>query len=77
MSKTNITINVKDLRKAAIAIGFGFTVGKNLGKLVNAGIDGITLGILEITKRRKKPNQKADNKFSVIHNEEQDETDND
>lgn len=76
MTKTNISINTKDLRNAAIAIGFGFTVGKNLGKLVNAGINGITLGMLEIVKRRKKSEQKF-NKFSVIHNEEQDETNND
>lgn len=76
MTKTNISINTKDLRNAAIAIGFGLTVGKNLGKLVNAGINGITLGMLEIVKRRKKSEQKS-NKFSVIHNEEQDETNND
>ena len=76
MTKTNISINTKDLRNAAIVIGFGLTVGKNLGKLVNAGINGITLGMLEIVKRRKKSEQKS-NKFSVIHNEEQDETNND
>lgn len=43
---------LKDLRKAAFAVGFGFTVGKYVGKLFNSVIDGAVRGIISISARR-------------------------
>lgn len=37
---------MKDLRKAAFAVGFGFTMGKFVGELVNAAITGVGIGVL-------------------------------
>ena len=39
--------DLKAIRKAAFAAGVGFTVGKNVGRLINAGIGGVYLGILK------------------------------
>ncbi len=38
---------MKDLRKAAFAVGFGFTMGKFVGELVNAAITGVGIGVLQ------------------------------
>lgn len=35
--------NFKDLRKAAFAVGFGFTMGKAVGKMVEAVLDGAVI----------------------------------
>lgn len=40
-------LNVKDIRKAAFAVGLGFTVGKQIGEMVNAAINGAWLGTLK------------------------------
>lgn len=37
----------KDLRKAAFSVGFGLTVGKFAGKIVEESISGLGLGILK------------------------------
>lgn len=37
----------KDLRKAAFAMGFGFTMGKVVAKYAEAIIDGMILGVAE------------------------------
>lgn len=37
----------KDLRKAAFTVGFGLTVGKFAGKIVEESISGLSLGILK------------------------------
>lgn len=39
--------DLKAIRKAAFAAGVGFTVGKNVGRLINAGISGVYLGMLK------------------------------
>lgn len=39
-------LNVKDIRKAAFAVGVGFTVGKAFGGYVTAVIDGISISVL-------------------------------
>lgn len=38
---------MKDLRKAAFAVGFGFTMGKFAGDIVKAVITGAGLGTLK------------------------------
>lgn len=38
---------MKDLRKAAFAVGFGLTMGKFAGDLVNAAITGVGIGVLK------------------------------
>ena len=47
MDKFNVTINAKDLRRAAFAVGFGITVGKTVGDWVGAVINGAGLGIIK------------------------------
>ena len=37
-----------ELRKAAFAIGFGFTVGKYAGKLFCSGVDGIAETVCKV-----------------------------
>lgn len=39
--------DIKVIRKAAFAVGVGFTVGKNVGSLINAGISGVYLGMMK------------------------------
>lgn len=50
---------MKDLRKAAFAVGFGFTIGKFAGDLVNAAIAGVGIRVLNF----------ADNKDNKIAQE--------
>lgn len=45
MNNCKVTINARDLRRAAFVVGFGLTVGKAVGKLVVAAIDGTITGI--------------------------------
>lgn len=40
-------LTIKDIRKVAFAVGLGITVGKGVGALVNAGIDGVIAGTFE------------------------------
>lgn len=42
---------MKDLRKAAFAVGFGFTMGKFAGDMVNAAITGVGLGVLKFAAK--------------------------
>ena len=37
--------NVKDIRKAAFAVGVGFTVGKECGEYISAVLGGIFIGV--------------------------------
>lgn len=41
----------KDLRKAAFAVGFGFTMGKVMANYAESIIDGIILGTVEASAR--------------------------
>ena len=45
MKKVNVSI--KGLGKAAFVVGFGLTVGKKVGSLVSAFINGGTLGVIK------------------------------
>ena len=47
MDKFNVTINAKDLRRAAFAVSFGIAVGKTVGDWVGAAINGAGLGIVK------------------------------
>lgn len=38
-------LNVKDIRKAAFAVGIGFTVGKECGEYISAVLGGILIGV--------------------------------
>lgn len=42
---------MKDLRKAAFAVGFGFTMGKFAGDIVKSAIAGVGIGILKIAAK--------------------------
>lgn len=42
----------KDLRKAAFAVGFGFTVGKAVGKYAGAALDGAILGVAKVLAKK-------------------------
>ena len=60
MDDFKITINAKDLRRAAFAVGFGLTVGKAVGDFVGALIGGVTSGtIQQMAKHGNKVAQKA------------------
>ena len=48
MDDFKITINAKDLRRAAFAVGFGLTVGKAVGDCVSALIGGATTGVVQL-----------------------------
>ena len=48
MDDFKITINAKDLRRAAFAVGFGLTVGKAVGDCVSALIGGVTGGAVQL-----------------------------
>ena len=39
--------NYKDFRKAAFAVGVGFTVGKYVGDLINGAISGTIMGLFK------------------------------
>ena len=39
--------DLKAIRKAAFAVGVGFTVGKAVGGYINAAISGVYLGMLK------------------------------
>lgn len=43
---------MKDLRKAAFAVGFGFTMGKFAGDMVNGAITGVGLGVLKFAAKK-------------------------
>lgn len=43
--ETEMSKDFKDLRKAAFAVGFGFTVGKAVGGFVEAALDGVVIGL--------------------------------
>ena len=63
-----------ELRKAAFAIGFGFTVGKYAGKLFCSGVDGIAETVCKVFA--KKGNGVAQNvcdKAGIIYEEKPDE----
>ena len=47
MNDFKITINAKDLRKAAFTVAFGLTVGKAVGDFVGALIGGVTTGMVQ------------------------------
>ena len=47
MDVFEVTINAKDLRRAAIAVGFGLTVGKTIGHLVSGVINGATTEVIK------------------------------
>lgn len=38
-------LNVKDIQKAAFAVGLGFTVGKAFGDYINVVIDSISINV--------------------------------
>lgn len=41
----------KDLRKAAFAVGFGFTVGKAVGGFVDAALNGVVISFARMSAR--------------------------
>lgn len=56
------TIRMKGLFKSAVAIGAGLTVGKYLGGVINAGFNGIGLGVAVFGDEQM---QKICNKYNV------------
>lgn len=38
---------LKDLRKAAFAVGVGFTLGRSIGGYISAALNGTVLGIVK------------------------------
>ena len=48
--------NFKDLRKAAFAVGFGLTVGKAVGGMVEAVLNGM---VISVTKAAAKHGNKT------------------
>ena len=60
------TIGLICLFKSAVVIGAGLTVGKYLGEVINAGFDGIGLGVAVFgAKKGNKNMQKICNKYNV------------
>lgn len=47
MDETKLILNLKNMRKAAFAVGVGFTVGKTVGGYASAVMNGVGLGILK------------------------------
>lgn len=63
-----------ELRKAAFAIGFGFTVGKYAGKLLCSGMDGLATEAFKIfAKKGNGVAQNVCNKAGIIYEENPDE----
>lgn len=63
--------NFKDLRKAAFAVGFGFTLGKAVGGYVEALLNGAMLGVTKaVTKHRNETVQEALKKSGVKYESE-------
>ena len=60
------TIRMKGLFKSAVAIGAGLTVGKYLGGVINAGFNGIGLGVAALgAEKGDEQMQKICNKYNV------------
>ncbi len=64
----------KDLRKAAFAVGFGFTMGKVVDKMVEAALGGVVLGTVKFAAKEgngiaQEVCEKADIKFEPKENE--------
>lgn len=60
------TIRMKGLFKSAVAIRAGLTVGKYLGEVINAGFNGIGLGVAVFGAEKGNKNmQKICNKYNV------------
>ena len=68
MEGFNVNLDIKNLRKAAFAVGFGITVGKTIGDIVSAGINGMVLGLVKCVKESS---QKACKKDDVEYAEEE------
>lgn len=70
MENVKVVANVRDLRKAAFAVGFGLTVGKSVGKLVGAVVDGIAAGTVQfMAKKGNKAAQKACDSAGINYDE--------
>lgn len=50
MDTVKLNLDLKNLRKAAFAVGVGLTVGKTVGDLISSGINGAVIGVSKICK---------------------------
>lgn len=74
MNNLEVTIKTKDLRKGAFAVMFGLTVGKAVGDLVSAGINGITTGLIKsMAKHGNKAAQVALKKAGVDDSDDEED----
>lgn len=66
----------KDLRKAAFAVGFGFTMGKAVAGLAETVLNGAVLGVISLAaKHGNKIAQEVCEKGGIeIESEKEDET---
>lgn len=63
--------NFKDLRKAAFAVGFGFTVGKAVGGMVDAVLNGMVIGVTKAAAEHgNKTAQETLKKYGVKYESE-------
>lgn len=47
-------MGVKDLRKAAFAVGFGFTMGKFMAACVSSVLEGSVQGVIKSLAKKKR-----------------------
>lgn len=52
MNEMQVSVRVKDIRKAACAVGFGLTIGKYAGDVVNAGIASLIIGFFKYQAKK-------------------------
>ena len=64
------TIRMKGLFKSAVVVGAGLAVGKYFGEAINAGFDGIALGVAAFCAKKGNEHMKeVCNKYNVKYEE--------
>lgn len=70
MNDMQVSVRVKDIRKAACAVGFGLTIGKFAGDVVNTGIASLVTGFVKYqAKKGNKFAQECCDEADIKYNE--------
>lgn len=70
MDELKLILNTKNVRKAACAVGFGLTIGKFVGDVVNAGIPSLVTGFVKYqAKKGNKFAQECCDEADIKYNE--------
>ena len=69
MDTVKLNLDLKNLRKAAFAVGVGLTVGKTVGDLISSGINGAVIGVSKICKADQEKTAGNMRKNDIEHEE--------